>query len=244
MGTASYLHPHHPHAATLLLQLLSAFPAVLARHCLGCHTAADGVEPEEVVLARCGGTTPSLILTELHMVLSQMMQLQREPAAMPSESKVTTSTNDNDNQTPISTGNNAHLALHSAALAGAVDELVAAVGACERIIKVPMPLCYTRHTSRFLTVWTSTLPFVLVAPLGLATVPVMLVASWALFGIEEVGHLIEQPFVDHRDPAYSLSSGSVRPNEPYDYSLPVYSLAAAVTADIRIIANAADMTQV
>ena len=32
------------------------------------------------------------------------------------------------------------------------------VGACERIFKSPVPLVYTRHTSRFVGVWLALLP--------------------------------------------------------------------------------------
>ena len=32
------------------------------------------------------------------------------------------------------------------------------MGACERILRTPIPLSYTRHTSRFLTIWLALLP--------------------------------------------------------------------------------------
>jgi len=57
-----------------------------------------------------------------------------------------------------------------------------------------VPLTYSRHTSRSLTLWCGTLPLVLVDMLGLAALPAMAGLCWCLFGIEELGHLIEQPF--------------------------------------------------
>jgi putative membrane protein len=77
------------------------------------------------------------------------------------------------------------------------------VSTCERIYNTPIPLSYSRHTSRFLALYTSTLPFVLVSALGWVTVPVIAFLSWALFGILEIGNLIEEPFTacvgsDHR----------------------------------------------
>ena len=58
----------------------------------------------------------------------------------------------------------------------------------------PVPLHYARHTSRLATVFVSSLPLVLARELGLALVPTMGFISWALFGIQEIGLLIEDPF--------------------------------------------------
>ena len=65
---------------------------------------------------------------------------------------------------------------------------------CERIYNTPIPLAYSRHTSRFLVIYVSTLPLVLVGALRWATLPVMLIVCWALFGILEIGNLVEEPF--------------------------------------------------
>lgn len=48
-----------------------------------------------------------------------------------------------------------------------------------------------RHTSRFLSLFMLTLPFALVDVLGPYTIPVTCFASWALFGIFEIGLVIE-----------------------------------------------------
>lgn len=74
-----------------------------------------------------------------------------------------------------------------------VSNLNDCLGICERILNAPIPLSYSRHTSRFVTLWLATLPFVLQAP------PIILpfvaaVASWALLAIQEIGHSIEEPF--------------------------------------------------
>jgi len=68
------------------------------------------------------------------------------------------------------------------------------VGACERIFKTPIPLAYTRLTSRMLTVWHIALPFGLWNTCGWLTMPVSFMSAAALFYIEEVGVLIEEPF--------------------------------------------------
>lgn len=36
-----------------------------------------------------------------------------------------------------------------------------AVGTCERIVRFPIPLSYTRHTSRFMLLWLALLPIAL-----------------------------------------------------------------------------------
>ena len=57
---------------------------------------------------------------------------------------------------------------------------------------------YSRHTSRALTLFLGTLPLVLVDLLGVAALPTMAGVCWCIFGIEEIGHLIEQPFYSRR----------------------------------------------
>lgn len=57
------------------------------------------------------------------------------------------------------------------------------------------PVRYTKHSSRFLTFWCSSLPlalFPVVGPTG--TVPVTMVLSYMFLGIEEIGSRCEEPF--------------------------------------------------
>lgn len=68
------------------------------------------------------------------------------------------------------------------------------VGACERIFKTPIPLAYTRLTSRMLMFWHLALPVGLWNTCGWLTIPVSFMSAAALFYIEEVGVLIEEPF--------------------------------------------------
>jgi len=80
------------------------------------------------------------------------------------------------------------------ALIEKVNALASAIGACERLVQTPVPLSYARHTSRFLSLWCLTLPLVLAPKLQLFTPGVMALASWGLFGIQEIGLWIEDPF--------------------------------------------------
>ena len=75
-----------------------------------------------------------------------------------------------------------------------VGELINCLGMAERILLTPVPASYSRHTSRFLSLYCLTLPLVLVPQLEFYTIPVMGAMCWGLFSIEEIGHLIEEPF--------------------------------------------------
>jgi predicted membrane chloride channel (bestrophin family) len=80
-----------------------------------------------------------------------------------------------------------------------VATLVDLTGACERVFKSPVPLVYTRHTSRFLTFFLLCMPFGIWGVMGDSwnhwlTIPVSAVLSFFLLGIEEIGIQIEEPF--------------------------------------------------
>ena len=70
-------------------------------------------------------------------------------------------------------------------------------GASERIVRSNVPAAYSRHTSRFLSMWCFTLPFVLVHSLQWQMIPTVALICWSLFVIEEVGHCVEDPFNVH-----------------------------------------------
>jgi ion channel-forming bestrophin family protein len=84
-----------------------------------------------------------------------------------------------------------------AALESCIGQLVDHLGACERICSTPVPLSYSRHTTRLLSLFLITLPLVLVGQPGgtFYTVPSVVFVTWALSGIDEVAHLIEDPFL-------------------------------------------------
>ena len=72
------------------------------------------------------------------------------------------------------------------------------MGACERIFKTPIPLVYTRHTSRFVGFWLALLPLAIWGIDNswnhLASIPSTAVIAFFLLGIEELGLQIEEPF--------------------------------------------------
>ena len=75
-----------------------------------------------------------------------------------------------------------------------IQLLVDYCGACERIRWTPLPFAYTVHLRRVLIAYCMTLPCALVKDLGWGTVIVTFLVSYALFGIEEIGVEIEDPF--------------------------------------------------
>ncbi|GAB2232307.1 hypothetical protein Droror1_Dr00011339 [Drosera rotundifolia] len=68
------------------------------------------------------------------------------------------------------------------------------IGVCEELISIPIPLSYTRLTSRFLVLWHLTLPIILWEDCQWIVVPATFISAASLFCIEEVGVLIEEPF--------------------------------------------------
>jgi putative membrane protein len=75
-----------------------------------------------------------------------------------------------------------------------IQLLIDYIGACERIHATPIPFAYAVHLRRALLVYCWTLPFALVHRWGWATIPATLLISYILFGIEEIGVEIEDPF--------------------------------------------------
>ncbi|ONK56970.1 uncharacterized protein A4U43_C10F15210 [Asparagus officinalis] len=68
------------------------------------------------------------------------------------------------------------------------------IGVCEQLMGIPIPLSYTRLTSRFLVLWHLTLPIILWDDCNWIVVPATFISAASLFCIEEVGVLIEEPF--------------------------------------------------
>ena len=72
------------------------------------------------------------------------------------------------------------------------------VGACERIFKTPIPLVYTRHTTRFVGIWLALLPLALwgvdTSWNRIMSIPSCAITVFFMLGLEELGMQIEEPF--------------------------------------------------
>lgn len=76
-----------------------------------------------------------------------------------------------------------------------VQRLVDSLGVCERIHLTPLPFAYVVHLRRALIVYCFTLPLVLVGPFGpFGEVLATLLIAYTLYGVEEIGVQIEDPF--------------------------------------------------
>jgi ion channel-forming bestrophin family protein len=75
-----------------------------------------------------------------------------------------------------------------------VNTLVEGVGGCERILKTPLPLAYSIHIKQLVLLYCLVMPFQFVHELNWWTGPFTALVSFTLFGIEEIGIEIENPF--------------------------------------------------
>lgn len=75
-----------------------------------------------------------------------------------------------------------------------VNNMIEALSGCERILRTPIPLAYAIHLKQLLLLYCLALPFQMVKELSWGTAPVVALISFALFGIEEIGIEIENPF--------------------------------------------------
>lgn len=80
------------------------------------------------------------------------------------------------------------------ALQELLNNLVDSLGACERILKTPIPLAYAIHLKQLLLIYCLLLPFQMVESLGWYTGLIVALVSFTLFGIEAIGLEIENPF--------------------------------------------------
>lgn len=104
---------------------------------------------------------------------------------------------------------------HVVFLQSTLKSMMESLGNCERILKTPLPLAYVIHLRQLLLIYCLLLPFQLVKDLGWGTGTFIALISFTLFGIEEIGCEIENPF------GYDAND------------LPLDSLCATIKSDIE-----------
>jgi len=154
---------------------LKAFPVALKQHLRGDYNLAEfrgtlnGPELNELATA---DNLPLSVCTSLSIAVSEVKRMDVD----------------------LQSGNS----ILWWTLEDQVSKLAGVVADCERLVRTPVPLSYSVHTSRLLSLWAATLPFVLVGSfrgwLRLLTAPITAFVSYSLFCTEELGHLIEEPF--------------------------------------------------
>jgi putative membrane protein len=70
------------------------------------------------------------------------------------------------------------------------------LGGAERILKTPIPFAYAQHIKIFVVLFCFSVPFAIVDVMGWSTPVVSAVLALALFGVDEIGVEIEDPFGD------------------------------------------------
>lgn len=77
-----------------------------------------------------------------------------------------------------------------------LNALLENMGGLDRIRRTPMPYAYVVHLKSLLTIFILTLPIGMVDAVGWYTPLVIAITTFGLFGIEEIGVEIEDPFGD------------------------------------------------
>ncbi|MFO0552431.1 MAG: bestrophin family protein [Polyangiaceae bacterium] len=72
--------------------------------------------------------------------------------------------------------------------------LTDALGGCERIRNTPVPIAYAHHIKMFLTLFCLSVPFAMVNDMHWYTPIAAGILAFALYGIDEIGVEIEDPF--------------------------------------------------
>jgi putative membrane protein len=79
-------------------------------------------------------------------------------------------------------------------LDNALQDMLDALGGCERILRTPVPFAYAHHIKGFLTIFCFTVPLALLPQMGWYTALAAAIVAYAMFGIDEIGVEIEDPF--------------------------------------------------
>ena len=72
--------------------------------------------------------------------------------------------------------------------------LVDYIGACERILKTPMPLVYAIKARRFILIFLLLLPFSLLGKLGFDAVFIFFMVAYPLLSLDRIGIELQNPF--------------------------------------------------
>lgn len=75
-----------------------------------------------------------------------------------------------------------------------VRSVIISAGGCNRIRTTPIPFAYRVHLRRALFLYAFTLPFALAGDFDWIAIPSTFALTFILFGIEEIGSSIEDPF--------------------------------------------------
>ena len=86
--------------------------------------------------------------------------------------------------------------VHVQVIDASVTALMDSLGGCERIARTPVPFAYAQHIKWFVTRFCCTGPVVMVDSRSWGTPVAAAILAFALYGIDEIGVEIEDPFGD------------------------------------------------
>ena len=72
--------------------------------------------------------------------------------------------------------------------------LIDYIGACERILKTPIPLVYAIKIRRFILIYLMLLPFSIIDKAGLMTAPITILVAYPLLSLDRIGLELQNPF--------------------------------------------------
>ncbi|HBK46151.1 MAG TPA: bestrophin [Xanthomonadaceae bacterium] len=84
--------------------------------------------------------------------------------------------------------------VHHSLLEAQLCRLASVQGGCERIVSTPVPFSYSLLLHRTALVFCVTLPFALAGSLGWWTLLPVLLVAYTFFGLDALGHQLEDPF--------------------------------------------------
>lgn len=94
-----------------------------------------------------------------------------------------------------------------------LERMVDILGACERILKTPIPYSYSMFMKKFIFLYVVTLPLGFVNTFGWWAVPVVMLVFYILVSVELIAEEIEDPFgVDDNDLPLDAMAQTIRAN--------------------------------
>ena len=94
-----------------------------------------------------------------------------------------------------------------------LERMVDILGACERILKTPIPYSYSMFMKKFIFLYVVTLPLGFVNTFGWWAVPVVMLVFYILVSVELIAEEIEDPFgVDDNDLPLDGMAQTIRAN--------------------------------
>lgn len=72
------------------------------------------------------------------------------------------------------------------------------VGACERILKTPMPYAYAIKVRRFVLMFLVTVPFAIVTEFGWFSPVILSLIAYPMLSLDQIGHELQNPFAKNR----------------------------------------------